>query len=151
MSFALNRVMPAQAGTSGREGSTAELSQPEAPAFAGATDGFTLVEALVALLVLGIAAAGLLTAADAHVDRVRGLELRAMAGLVAQNRAVELTLPGESEGTRQVEFYGRRWSVTAAARPVGDPDLLAYRVTVAEVGTASVLASLDAFAERQPQ
>lgn len=113
--------------------------------------GFTLVEALVALLVLGIAAAGLLTAADAHVDRVRGLELRALASLVAQNRAVELQLPGEGDaGTRQVEFHGRRWAVTTTAREAGDPDLLAYRVTVAEAGTAAALVTLDAFAERVP-
>lgn len=113
-------------------------------------DGFTLVEALVALLVLGIAAAGLLTASDRHVDRVRALEVRAVAELVAANRAAELQLPGEGgEGQRAVDFMGRRWTVSTVARATDDPDLLRYEVTVGDPETGPVL-SRDAFAERAP-
>lgn len=113
-------------------------------------DGFSLVEALVALLVLGIASAGLLTASDRHVDRVRGLEARAIAELVAANRAAELQLPGEGgEGQRTVDYLGRRWTMRTVARATDDPDLIRYEVIVGDPETGPLL-TRDAFAERVP-
>ena len=41
--------------------------------------GFTLIEAMIALLILGIAAVGLSRATQGHIDLIRGLQSRASA------------------------------------------------------------------------
>ena len=43
-----------------------------------------------------MAAAGLIRATESHVDSIRGLELRAGARWVAQNRLAELAVPGSA-------------------------------------------------------
>ena len=48
--------------------------------------GFSLIEALVALAVLAIATVGLMRTVQTHIDSTRGLERRAAAMWVAENR-----------------------------------------------------------------
>ena len=48
--------------------------------------GFTLIEALVALAIVAIAAAGLIGATERHIDTVTGIERRTAARWVAENR-----------------------------------------------------------------
>ena len=52
--------------------------------------GFSLIEALVALAVLAIATVGLMRTVQTHIDSTRGLERRAAAMWVAENRLAEL-------------------------------------------------------------
>jgi general secretion pathway protein I len=110
-----------------------------------AENGFTLIEALVALLVLAIASAGLIRAAEAHVDSIRNLERRAGAQLVAQNRLVELALPGQPPAPDSVEMLGERWTVKTSERATDDPDLRALTVSVFGEGETTALVSLDGF------
>jgi len=84
--------------------------------------GFTLIEALVALVIIGIAAAGLLRATEAHVDRVAGLEARAAALWIAENRLAELALA--DRWPPEVDMLGRRWRITEHREPSSDPDLV---------------------------
>lgn len=97
--------------------------------------GFTLIEALVALVIMGIAAAGLLRATEAHVDRVTGLEARAAALWVAENRLAELALA--DSWPPEVDMLGRRWRITEHRAPGSDPDLVKVDLAVAEVSPAS--------------
>ncbi|MES2497468.1 MAG: type II secretion system minor pseudopilin GspI [Pseudomonadota bacterium] len=114
-----------------------------------AEQGFSLIEALVALLVLAIAAAGLVRAAEAHVDSIRSLERRAAAQLVAQNRLAELAIPGAPAGPPQVEMLGQRWAVAVAETGTDDPDLAKISVSVADTRTpASPLVTLDGFRDK---
>lgn len=111
--------------------------------------GFSLIEALVALLVLAIASAGLVRAAEAHVDSIRSLERRAAAQLVAQNRMAELALPGALQGAATVEMLGERWAVRVAETPTDDPDLAKVSVAVAsERDPAAPLVTLDGFRDK---
>lgn len=110
--------------------------------------GFSLIEALVALLVLAIGAAGLVRAAEAHVDSIRGLERRAAAQLVAQNRLAELTLPGVPAVADTVDMLGQRWAVTVRETATDDPDLARLSVAVAAVGETAPLVTLDGFRDR---
>jgi len=110
--------------------------------------GFSLIEALVALLVLAIAAAGLVRAAEAHVDSIRGLERRAAAQLVAQNRLAELSLPGAPAGPATVEMLGQRWTVAVKESGTDDPDLARIEVAVAGEGERAPLVTLDGFRDR---
>lgn len=110
--------------------------------------GFSLIEALVALLVLAIAAAGLVRAAEAHVDSIRSLERRAAAQLVAQNRLAELSLPGASTSPETVDMLGSRWTVTVAETSTDDPDLAKLAVSVSAPGESDPVVTLDGFRDR---
>ena len=111
--------------------------------------GFSLIEALVALLVLGIGAAGLVRAAEAHVDSIRSLERRAAAQFVAQNRLAELSLPGASVGVPvTVEMLGERWNVAVNESATDDPDLVKVAVMVSDGPDKSPLVTLDGFRDK---
>ena len=92
--------------------------------------GFTLIEALVALAILAIAAVGLVRAAEAHVDSVRGLERRAAAQWVAENRLAELGLHNAPGQDGAVAMLNYRWSVTTKRAATSDPDLQAVTISV---------------------
>lgn len=109
--------------------------------------GFTLIETLVALAILAVAAIGLVRASEAHVDSVRGLELRAAAQWAAENRLAELNLPGAPGGDGEVEMLGRRWHVSSALGPTADPDLRKAHIVVRQAGHADPTFDLDGFVD----
>ena len=110
--------------------------------------GFSLIEALVALLVLAIAAAGLVRAAEAHVDSTRGLERRAAAELVAQNRLAELGLPGTPPLPATVEMLDQRWTVAVREARTGDPDLVKVAISVSAAPDSEPLVTLAGFRDK---
>ena len=116
-----------------------------------ARDGYSLMEAMVALFILAIVAVGLTRATQTHIDGVRGLEQRAVAQWVAENRLVELNLDGvdsASGRTSTVRMMDRDWTVAVETRPTDDPDLIAADVAVAEAGTSSATVQLSGFVDR---
>ena len=58
----------------------------------GGEDGFTLIETLVALVVLATSGVALLGATEAHIARIGALETRAAAQWVAENYLAEVKL-----------------------------------------------------------
>lgn len=110
--------------------------------------GFSLIEALVALLVLAIAAAGLVRAAEAHVDSIRSLERRAAAQLVAQNRLAELGLAGADTASSTVDMLGQRWNVSVEEAATDDPDLARVAVMVSDVAGKDPLVTLHGFRDK---
>lgn len=112
--------------------------------------GYSLMEALVALFILAIATVGLTRATQAHVDGVRGLEQRVIAGWVAENRLTEMNLEGAavSPDTSTVRMMDRDWSVRVSRRATDDPDLLAVDVVVLPAGTDRTAARLSGFVDR---
>ena len=114
-------------------------------------EGFTLMEALVALAILAIAGAGLVGATEAHIDQVRGLQNRVVAQWVAENRMAELSLRGgtPTDGADRVDMMGRPWRVEVAVKPSDDPDLSMVSISVTPVGTRGAAAKLTGFVDRQ--
>jgi general secretion pathway protein I len=116
--------------------------------------GFTLVEVLVALVILAVAAAGLIGAAEAHVDSIRGLEARAAARWVAENRIAELIASKEPKPqlSDTVEMLGQSWQVALTRRESDDPDLQAMTISVAPDDEPEPLVTMNFFLEtpRQP-
>lgn len=111
--------------------------------------GFTLVEAMVAMVILAIATVGIIRAAEAHIDNIAGLERRAAAQWVAENALTELTLaPAGSGANPEVEMFGWRWHVTVATAVSEDPDLLLATVRVSQAGSVAPLVSLRGFVDR---
>jgi general secretion pathway protein I len=130
------------------------MDNQRCPCPAPGDEGFTLVEVLVALVILAVAAAGLIGAAEDHVDTIRSLESRAAAQWVAENRIVELTVSREFNpaGSETVDMLGRSWTIALARRPNDDPELQAMTISVAPEGGPEPLVTMSFFLEvpRQP-
>ena len=92
--------------------------------------GFTLIEALVALAILGVALAAVLRAYGAGFRSAERAEMQTHALLLAESRLAEaattLTEPGESRGREA----GYAWRVTAAPFPVEGVDEPLLRIDV---------------------
>jgi general secretion pathway protein I len=115
------------------------------PAPVSARDGYSLMEAIVALFVLAVASTGLLVALQAHIDGVRGLEDRVVAQWVAENRLAELAI-GEPESAA-VTMMGVAWVVASRRAATDDPDLQSVEVTVTRTGAASPSSRLSGFVD----
>lgn len=109
-------------------------------------EGFSLIEALVALAILAIASVGLMRTVESHIDSTRGLERRAAAMWAAENRLAELNLGGAIGSEQQVEMLGERWRVAVRPTRTEDPEIVKVRIQV--YGRESTpLASLDGFVD----
>ncbi len=112
-------------------------------------NGYSLMEALVALFILAIATVGLTRATQTHVDGVRGLEQRVVAQWVAENRLVELNLEGAASAPQStVRMMDRDWAVRVSRRATDDPDLIAVDVSVGAAGSTAEIVSLSGFVDR---
>lgn len=111
--------------------------------------GFTLVEALIALVILSLAAVTLIGAAEAHVQRVDGVESRAIAQWAAENELAALRLEPARLSARAstVRMLGREWRVETAAAPTEDPGLLQVTVSVSEPGAETPYVTLGGFVD----
>lgn len=92
------------------------------------TRGFTLLEMLVALSVMSIAALALLRL-DGYAVRTAGdLDARTLAQIVVQNRAAELLTdpqpPTIGNAVQSVTNGGLSWRVAQRVQPTADPSLL---------------------------
>lgn len=108
-------------------------------------EGFSLIEALVALAVLAIATVGLMRAVESHIDSARALERRTAAMWVAENRLAELE--AGIAGEDQIEMMGERWRVGVTRQGTADPEITRVRIGVTAVRENAALASLDGFVD----
>ena len=109
-------------------------------------NGFSLIEVLIALMVLAVASVGLIGATEAYIDTVDASEKRAQAQWVAENKIVELMVSGQQpKGSELVEAMGRTWEVRVATRKSPDPALLAHELYVSEPNSQSPLIAMDFF------
>ena len=106
--------------------------------------GFTLIESLVALVVLAISSVALLTATQAHIAAIGALETRAAASWVTENQLAELTL-GTQPSANPPPMMGFSFHVEAVTAATTDPDLLQVTLTATEVGKAQPLGRLVGF------
>ncbi|MEG3179684.1 type II secretion system minor pseudopilin GspI [Sphingomonas sp. LT1P40] len=109
--------------------------------------GFSLIEALVALAVLAIAAVGLVRAVESHIDSTRAMERRAAAMWVAENRLAEIQLADPAANAPQTTLLGQQWRVAVKRTRTGDPAIDKVNIQVFAAKERSALASLDGFVE----
>ena len=109
-------------------------------------DGFSLIEALVALAVLAIATVGLMRTVESHIDSTRGLERRAAAMWVAENRLAEIEM-GQRTLAPEVEMLGQIWRVDVAETATDDAEIHKLHITVFGGSERAPLASLDGFVD----
>lgn len=104
----------------------------------GPDRGFTLLEVLVALVVVAVALAALARAGAQALDTQRALEERTFALWVADNVLAELRLEGVTDSGRrqgQRRMGDRDWAWQALIQPAPGGDLI--RVDVAVYGQTS--------------
>ena len=111
--------------------------------------GFTLVELLVALAVFSLAVMALLNVAGENTRAAVSLEERALAGVVAENRAVEaLTAeqPPSLGVASGVEAAGERtWRWARQVSRTEDPMVLRVDIAVTAEGGGATLADVTLF------
>ncbi|WP_233503643.1 type II secretion system minor pseudopilin GspI [Sphingomonas psychrotolerans] len=110
-------------------------------------DGFSLIEALVALAVLAIATVGLMRTVQSHIDSTRGVERRTAAMWVAENRLAELETRMPTASADRVEMLGEQWRIAVTRRGTDDPEIQRVRIEVFPVQESTPLASLDGFVD----
>ena len=115
--------------------------------------GFTLIELLVALAVFSLAVLALLNVSGENVRTAGAIESRVLAGVVADNRAVEvltaLAPPAPGFAVGQEAAGGRLWRWTRLVTPTPDPELLRIDITVAELESRGTLATVTLFRSRR--
>lgn len=102
---------------------------------AGAEQGFTLIEVLVALAIFSLAALAMLRLQGAAMGTTARLDEKAIAAIVARNQAIDVTLQprplalGSSSG--EEDNAGRRWRWTRTVTRSADPRLQQIEIRVA--------------------
>jgi general secretion pathway protein I len=100
--------------------------------------GFTLIEMVVALAILGLVAVAVIRLASENAQTSHHVENRLLAGIVAENLAVEAFVSpappafGRSEGG--VAMAGRDWRWTRLVEPTDQAGVIRIDVTVGAEG-----------------
>src|SRR5262245_20406611 len=127
--------------------------------------GFTLIEVVVALAIVGIGMLAVFKTIGDSVNNVSQLRDRSFAGWIADNRITEVRLSGQmpsvEETAGEVEFAGRKWHwvtkvsqtqveglrrIDVSVRRDGDPDgssLVTLAGFVGATATASASPNMD--------
>ena len=118
---------------------------------AASQQGFTLLEVLVALAILAVAAAGLISASSATLRQHDALEKKTIAGWVADNRLVELrtgdSWPEIGRTQTSVAMAERQWYVRSvvAATDAAQMRRIEVDVRLSAATDAPVLITLTGF------
>ena len=116
----------------------------------GTDDGFSLIEAMVALVVLALAGVALVGTSEAHIRRIAELEDRAIAALVAENRAAELAVGAvRPDATERVPMMGGTWRVEHDIGETDDPALARITIRVRSEADSRTYARYIAFIDRE--
>lgn len=119
-------------------------------AVARADAGFSLIEALVALVVLAVAGIALVGTTETHVQRIASLEDRATAQWIAENRMAELAagLHPLVDAEGETGMLGATWPLRQSTRPTDDPELAEVEIAVRAPDGMAILARLTGFSVR---
>lgn len=102
--------------------------------------GFTLIEMLVAIAIIGVIGAGVSTAIGGMANQTRGLEQRTLANWIASNHLTRMRMlqrreaQSLAEGTQQTRlvFADRQWEVETQIKTTDHPWIRRIEVSVFE-------------------
>jgi general secretion pathway protein I len=107
--------------------------------------GFTLLEVMIALVVLALALLALTRTAAIQTDAFASLRERTLASWLAQNIIAETRLgnplpsPGRSNGQRRYGGRDWRWELDVSATPAPSIRRLDVRIAAAPAPTSTVV------------
>jgi general secretion pathway protein I len=117
--------------------------------------GFTLIEVLVALVVVALAMLALGRTAALQVNDFDALRERTLAGWVAANVLAETRLapglPATGTSDGRVDLGGRQWRWTRAVQATPDPGVRRIELRVFLASSKQPSASLTGFAGSEPE
>jgi general secretion pathway protein I len=100
--------------------------------------GFTLIEVMVALVIVSLALAAVAASMGQMIDTANTMRERTFASWIAQNKIAELRLAGVipevGESNGEVDFANTSWEWTAEVSETGVENLLKVDVTVSWAG-----------------
>ena len=114
-----------------------------------AQHGFTIIEVLVSVAIVGLALTAIVASVGQMIDSGNAMRERTYASWIAQNRITELrvgtTLPetGNSNGT--VEYANADWTWRTVVSETGVENLLRIDVSVSLAGETSPLRTVTGF------
>ena len=102
--------------------------------------GFTLIEMLVAIAIVGVIGAGISTAIGGMANQTRGLEQRTLANWISSNHLTRMRMlqrreaQSLAEGTEQTRlvFADRQWEVETKIKTTEHPWIRRIEVSVFE-------------------
>ena len=117
----------------------------------GTDDGFSLIEAMVAMVILAVAGIALVGTTEAHVRRIAALENRAVAGFVAENRAAELAVGAVAldAGGDSTPMLGGTWRIRHEIDDTDDPALARVTISVTSEDDGQRYARYITFVDRE--
>lgn len=119
-----------------------------------AQSGFTLLEVLIALVVVALALLALTRTAGGQVSSFDALRERSLAGWVAANVLSEtrITTPFPPVGTRdgRTRMANREWRWSLEVKATDDPDMRRLDVRVFAGDAQQPSASMSGFGSPQP-
>ena len=108
--------------------------------------GMTLIEVMVALVILALVATSVLSMIGQNARFIASAEDRLMASILADNIVVErlatLSPPEEGEETYEREFAGREYVCREVVTDIPDIGLFRIDLTVSAKSTEQTLASV---------
>lgn len=100
--------------------------------------GFTLLEVMVALVIVALALAGVATSMGQMIDTANTMRDRTFASWIAQNKIAEMRLSGDmpevGESNGEVDYANTTWEWTAEVSETGVENLMKVDVTVFYAG-----------------
>jgi general secretion pathway protein I len=111
--------------------------------------GFTLIEVMVALVIVSLALAGVATSMGQMIDTANTMRDRTFASWIAQNKITELRLAGVvpevGESNGEVDFANTTWAWTAEVSETGVENLLKVDVSVSYAGIGDPVREVTGF------
>lgn len=113
--------------------------------------GFSLIEVMVALVILALGGLALLNLMQASTRNTVAVQDRALAMLAAENLLNAELLRQDPHEARSgsYELAGATYDWSLQVNPAGDADLLHLTLEIAPQDSEAVLASIETFRRRQ--
>ena len=113
------------------------------------TIGFTLIEVMVALVIVSLALAGVAASMGQMIDTANTMRDRTFASWIAQNKITEMriagVIPEVGESSGDVDYANTSWDWTADVSETGVENLMKVDVAVSYAGSDATIFKVTGF------